>query len=359
MRTPRFILPLSFLLLVAVSLLVATSATGRSQAAPTNTKEPTITYVHPIKVGTILNGNKGTWSGTPPISYAWQWLRCNDNGEACGKIANATDTTYTVANADEGHTIRLDITASNSEGKATARANATSQVPKKAGAPVEVSGPQINGDAIVGETLTATTGTWQGNQPISYTFHWQSCTPALTSCPGNGETGNTYVVKGADIGLRIRVKVVAKNSQGQTSALSDPTGTVKSSGGGGGGTGGVAVDSLKAGDRLVVEGVHFSPNPVTSRSTPIQVTIQVTNQKGNPVRGAFVSVTSTPVVTSSPTPAQTDSNGTVAYTIHPEGDFPIKNGYSVQFYVKAYRQGDPTLAGVSGSRLVQVKTATS
>jgi hypothetical protein len=30
----------------------------------------------------------------------------------------------------------------------------------------------------------------------------------------------------------------------------------------------------------------------------------------------------------------------------------------VQFYVKAYRAGDPTLGGVYGSRLVQVATET-
>ena len=152
--------------------------------------------------------------------------------------------------------------------------------------------------------------------------------------------------------------MVAKNNAGQTAGLSAPTATVKESGGGGGG-GSVTVGSLKAGDRLVVEGVHFSPNPVTSRSTPIKVTNKITDQKGNPVRDAFVSMVSTPVVTSSPTPAQTDSNGTVVYTIQPENDFPIKNGYSVQFYVKGYRQGDPTLSGVSGGRLVQVATRTS
>jgi hypothetical protein len=61
-------------------------------------------------------------------------------------------------------------------------------------------------------------------------------------------------------------------------------------------------------------------------------------------------------VASIPTDAPTGSDGTVRYTIHPEGDFPIKNGYSVQFFVKAYRQGDPSLAGISGTRLVQVAT---
>ena len=42
----------------------------------------------------------------------------------------------------------------------------------------------------------------------------------------------------------------------------------------------------------------------------------------------------------------------------PEVDFPaLRNGYSLQFYVKAYRKGDPALAGVAGTRLVQVPLA--
>ena len=218
-------------------------------------------------------------------------------------------------------------------------------VPAQPGQPNEVKPPKVSGQAVVGEKLTATSGTWTGNQPISYTFKWQTCNKAITSCPANGGSGTTYTVKGSDAGKRVRVKVIAKNSVGQTPGLSDPTGVVQESGGSGGS---VAVGSLEAGQRLVVESVHFNPNPVTSRNTPIKVTINITDNKGTPVRGALVSMVSTPVVTSSPTPAQTDSTGLVVYTIQPESDFPIKNGYSVQFYVKAFREGDPTLAGVSG-----------
>ena len=116
------------------------------------------------------------------------------------------------------------------------------------------------------------------------------------------------------------------------------------------------VGSLVGGDRLVVDTVSFSPNPVSSTSQSIRVTIKVKDNKGKLVSGAFVSIVSTPVVTSTPDAAQTDSNGIVVYTIQPKSNFPIKTGYSVQFYVKAYRQGDPTLAGVSGGRLVQVAT---
>lgn len=356
-RPPRRLLPLSAVLLVAaVALLVVSSATGRSQAKPTNTTEPSIIYVHPIKVGTILNGNKGSWSGTPPISYSYQWLRCNDNGEACKHITNATGTTYTVVGADGGHTIRLDVTASNANGKTTARANATGQIPRAPGAPVEVASPQIKGQAVVGRTLTATTGTWNGNQPISYTFKWQTCNAAVTSCPGNGHTGNTYDVRSVDVGQRLRVKVVAKNGVGQTAGLSDPTGVVQSGGGGGGGGNSVPASSLQAGDRLVVDTVQFTPNPVTSRSAPLQVRVRVKDNRGRIVRGAFVSIISTPILTSTPTPAATDSNGEVVYTMTLRSTFPLKTGYSVQFFVKAYREGDPTLGGVSASRIVQVAT---
>ena len=358
---PRYALSGAVVVGAAIALVVVSAATGRSQATapkkPQNTTEPSISYVYPIKIGTVLNGNKGSWSGTAPITFKAQWLRCNDNGEACSKIANATGSKYTVVSADATHTIRLDVTASNSAGSATARANATAEVPANPSAPAETAPPQIKGEAVVGKTLTATTGTWKGTQPISYSFKWQSCTSS-TSCANNGASGNTYTVASADVGKRIRVKVLAKNADGETAGLSDPTAVVTSSGGGGGGGGGssVAVGSLVAGDRLVVDMVNFSPNPVTSTSTPIQVKIKITDNKGKLVRGAFVSIVSTPVRTSTPTAAPTDSNGIVIYSIQPRPDFLIKTGFSTQFYVKAYREGEPTLAGVSGGRLVQVAT---
>ena len=110
LRTPRIVLPAAAVALGALVVLVAAStATGRSQDKPKNTKEPSITYVYPIKVGTVLNGDKGTWN-PKGSSYASQWLRCNDNGESCQKITNATGSKYTVVSADAKHTIRLDVT---------------------------------------------------------------------------------------------------------------------------------------------------------------------------------------------------------------------------------------------------------
>ena len=258
-------------------------------------------------------------------AYSRQWLRCNDNGESCQKITNATGDKYTVVSADAKHTIRLDVTASNADGKATARANATSVIPANPNAPNETAPPEISGQAIVGKTLTATTGSWKGTQPISYTFKWQSCTSNLSSCPGNGATGNTYTVAAGDVGKRIRVKVIAKNSDGQTPG---PLGSDRDRQRerrwrrAAGTAAPCPVSSLVAGDRLVVDTVSFSPNPVTSTSQSIRVTIKIKDNKGKLVKGAFVSIVSTPVVTSTPDAAQTDSNGIVVYTIQPEVELP-------------------------------------
>ena len=88
-----------------VALLIASGATGNSKAAPQNTKEPFIASQYLVKVGSSLQGNKGNWSGTDPITYAYQWLRCNADAEACKAIGGATQTSYTVAQADVGYTL--------------------------------------------------------------------------------------------------------------------------------------------------------------------------------------------------------------------------------------------------------------
>ena len=347
------------LVLVAVvaltALAVAGSATGRSQTKPSNTQEPFIGAPYLVKVGTSLSGNKGKWSGSEPINYAYQWMRCNVDAQNCAKVTNATGTDYKVVKADVGHTIRFRVTASNSDGSTTAMSNATSQIGSNADAPLESAAPTVSGNAVVGQTLTATTGTWQGAQPISYQFAWQTCNVDVTSCAGTGKKGNTYTVASSDVGKRVRVKVTAKNSAGSSSGLSDTTAVVASTSGGGGNAVKVA-DVGPAGERLIVDRVVFNPNPVTSRNVPIHVTITVKDTKGRLVQGALVFIRTTPIVSSTPTDAPTGSDGKVSYNLQPRSDFPIKNGYSVQFFVKAYRSGDPSLAGISGTRLVQVAT---
>jgi hypothetical protein len=340
------------------ALLLASSATGRGQAKPSNQQEPFISSKIAVVVGAKLTGDRGSWNGDSPITYSYQWLRCNDNAINCKPINGAHETNYTVVKADKNHTLRFQVTAKNADGSATAESNATGTVPEKANAPAEITPPTISGNPVVGQRLTATNGTWQGTNPISYSYSWQTCNAGVTSCSGVGKTDQTYTVSASDVGRRIRVRVTAKNSAGSSSGLSDTTDVVASGGGGGGG-GGNAVnvkDVGPAGERLTVDKVVFNPNPVTSRNVPIRVTITVKDTKGRLVQGALVFFRSTPIVTSTPTDAPTGNDGTVSYSIQPRSDFPIRNGFSVQFFAKAYRQGDPTLSGISGTRLVQVAT---
>src|SRR5262245_3832411 len=234
-RLPR--LTASLALLVLGALLVASAATGRSQAAPVQQQEPAITSKNAVVVGATLTGNRGSWSGKQPITYEYQWKRCNKDALNCKNITNATAQDYTIVKDDAGHTLRFQVTAKNSDGETKGLSNATSEVPGKANAPSELTLPTISGSPIVGEKLTASHGTWQGTQPITYSYRWQTCNEAATSCAGNGSSGASYTVAKSDAGKRLRVKVTAKNSAGETTGLSAPTDVVKDARGGGGNPG--------------------------------------------------------------------------------------------------------------------------
>ncbi len=155
--------------------------------------------------------------------------------------------------------------------------------------------------------------------------------------------------------------MTARNSQGSASAISAPSGVVGQAPGPAGaiklpnGQTSIPVTSVPKGERLIVDQVGFNPNPVRSRTQPIQARIKVIDTRGYVVRDAVVFIRSTPLVTTAQDGGRTQQDGTILYTMQPERDFPsIRNGYSIQFFVKAYRQGDDPLAGISGSRLVQV-----
>ena len=93
--------------------------------------------------------------------------------------------------------------------------------------PVSTAKPTISGIAREGETLSATTGTWSG-APTSFTYVWKRCLNG--ACPTiPGAAGSTYQLVAADVGSRVRVRVVATNAGGNTAAHSATTAVVQSS----------------------------------------------------------------------------------------------------------------------------------
>src|SRR5205085_3420917 len=45
--------------------------------------------------GGTITVDPGTWTGTGPIDYTYQWLRCDAQGDNCVPIPGATGPTYT------------------------------------------------------------------------------------------------------------------------------------------------------------------------------------------------------------------------------------------------------------------------
>ena len=230
-------------------------------------------------------------------------------------------------------------------------------------APQNTAPPTISGTAQVGQTLTATTGTFTGDQPITYTYQWQRCDASGNGCVAiSGATAQTYTLAAADLAHTIRVTVTARNAAGTSSATSVPTTAVTTSGPAGqiqlpGGGVSIPATSVTLPARLIIDRVGFSPNPVRSRSTQIRATVRVRDTRGFFIRGALIFLRSTPLVTTSPGEVSTGTNGSVTIPVRPRANFPLKNSYAVQFFVRARKAGDNVLAGVSTRRLVQVRTA--
>lgn len=349
------------------------TVTSSSTAAPVNTGEPAVSGT-PVQ-GQTLTGTNGSWTGTQPIGFTYQWVRCPTDGglpdgSNCGFILGANAITYTLTPSDVGRTMRLRVTATNSSGTQTRASNPTDVVTEGSG-PKATSEPRISGTAQQGKALTATTGTWTGSAPITFSFQWRRCgtdggrADASNCAVIPGATGNVYVLTAADVNRRLRVRVTATNSSGTSTSASNPTATVKPPtpvGPAGtirlsNGKTSIPVNSVSLPSRLVIDRVQFSPNPVRTRNQRFVMRVHVSDTRGYVIRDALVFVRSTPILTNTAREARTAQDGWVTFDIQPKADFPIRNGYNVQFFVRARKAGDNVLAGVSTRRLVQVRTA--
>ena len=103
----------------AGSTTAATTPTATVAAAPpVNATAPQISGTP--RDGETLTATRGTWTGTEPISYAYQWRRCDPGGANCADITGATSQTYTLTAADVGRFVVLSVTARNAAASTTA-----------------------------------------------------------------------------------------------------------------------------------------------------------------------------------------------------------------------------------------------
>jgi hypothetical protein len=331
---------------------------------PDNTAEPSISGR--AEQGAQLTASAGTWTGTQPIAFAYQWVRCGTDGGQpdggnCAIVSGATNRRYRLVAADAGSRMRVRVTATNADGSRTVASNPTAVV---AGRPVNTSTPTVRGTMVVGSTVTADPGEWAGTQPISFSYRWLRCNTEGGNCASiGGANGQSYRLTSADANRKIRFNVTARNSVGSRTVISAespivteplPSGAIRLPSG----EVSIPATSVPSTARLIVSLVQFSPSPVTSRTQPITVRVRVKDTRGFVVRDALVFVRSTPRVTAGGDRQASTVDGWVTYQLAPNGNFPKpRNGFNVQFFVKAYRSGDPALAGIAAYRLVQVRLA--
>ncbi|MDH5280078.1 MAG: hypothetical protein OEW52_02880 [Thermoleophilia bacterium] len=350
------------------ALSEATSVVTDDSGAPKNTADPSISGTP--NVGQRLTATTGTWTGTPPISFSYQWVRCGSDGGAadgsnCNNITGATGTSYVLVSADTGWRIRVRVTGTNAVGSTTWASNATAAVKAGVSKPVNTQRPSVSGTQVEGSTLTVNRGSWTGGGTISFTYQWLRCDSGGGNCVSIPRaTGTQYRLTSSDVGRRVRVNVTARNSAGSTTAISGEQAVVAPSGPVGvitlpSGEKSIPVTSVPKTERLIVDQVRFTPNPIRSQVAPFSVQVRVKDTRGFVVRDAIVFVRSTPLVSNAAAPRRpTLTDGWVVFQMTPRSSFPQpRNGYNVQFFVKAYKNGDNPLAGIAGYRLVQVKLA--
>ena len=209
---------------VAGSTSVASSVTGLiAGILPSNTVLPSIGGV--LQEGGLLSVGTGSWSGSAPIEYGYQWQLCNAVGAACVDIAEATGSTLPLSVADIGKTLDVVVTATNVAGSTSVASSVTGLI---AGIlPSNTVLPSISGLLQNGGLLSVAAGTWTGSAPISYSYQWQLCNAVTKVCANIGEATNaTLKLSLADVGGLLDVVVKATNAAGSTSVTSDLTGLI-------------------------------------------------------------------------------------------------------------------------------------
>ena len=189
------------------------AVTGEDKAVIVNhlaTGAPTINGT--ARVGETLTASTSAISdtdGLTNVNYAYQWIRIDGNLEI--NISSGTSSTYQVVAADQGKTLKVQVSFTDDDNNAEGLFSAaTAPVAAAAQGNNPASGaPTVNGTARVGETLTASTSTIaddDGLTNVSYSYQW-------IRVDGNSESdiasaiSSTYQVVAADVSKTLKVQV--------------------------------------------------------------------------------------------------------------------------------------------------------
>ena len=176
------------------------------------------------QVGETLTANTSGVAdvdGLSNVQYEYQWLADDSD------ISGATNATYTLAAADEGKAIKVEVTFTDDAGNDESLTSAATDVVEAApttNSPA-TGAPTISGTAQVGETLTADkSGIADADDLTSatYSYQWLADDAEIA-----GANGSTYTLVAEDEGKAIKVQASFTDDAGNNEALtSAATGAV-------------------------------------------------------------------------------------------------------------------------------------
>jgi len=203
-----------------------------AKSPPHNTGAPSISTSNGLQpmVGSTLIASPGTWTGSPTPTYTYEWYECDSSGDDCADTG-VSGNTYVTGDSDYAETLDVVITATNSVGSSSAM----SSVYISQSTPTVITPPTLSGGTQVGDTLTATQGSWSGYPAPTVSgdiFVWWDCAPTGgngTNCTVNDAATDpnlpTYTLTAADAGYTVQVEVIVDNGD-QESAWSNLSGVV-------------------------------------------------------------------------------------------------------------------------------------
>ena len=171
-----------------------------------------------VQVGETLTANTSGITdedGLTNVSYGYQWLADDTN------IDGATDSSYTLADAEENKTIKVKVTFTDDEGNhESLTSGATGEVAAKANS--EPTGlPTISGTAEFGERLTADTSgiaDENGMDNVEFSYQWIRVDDD-TETEIKYAAASTYTPGVKDIHKKVKVEVTFTDEDGHEESL--------------------------------------------------------------------------------------------------------------------------------------------
>ena len=155
--------------------------------------------------------------------FAYQWIRHDLATATDTDIEGATGSTYTVTAEDEGKALKVRVTFTDDAGNeesVTSYALVGSPAPSRTPEPANsaaAGAPGIEGSAVVGQTLTATTSEIVDDDGIAdavFAYQWLADDAVI-----EGATGSTYTVVAGDVGKALKVRVTFTDDAGNKESL--------------------------------------------------------------------------------------------------------------------------------------------